>query len=159
MEIRYVTKTDSLLEISNVYECSWKYVYRNIVPQHYLDRIPVGQWAGRINRPSLILLDRGKIAGTASFCQSRWKAYGDYGEVVSLYLLPDYMGKGYGGPLLERCVEELGRRGFRKVLLWVLADNRRARKFYEKHGFTSSEVSMDTDIGGKTVREVLYLLH
>lgn len=55
-------------------------------------------------------------------------------------------------------MEELKQRGFDKVLLWVLEDNHRARKFYEKFGFVYSEVFMDDNIGGKDVREVLYLL-
>ena len=44
------------------------------------------------------------------------------------------------------------------MLLWVLEDNHRARKFYEKNGFIYSEVFFDDNIGGKNVREVLYFL-
>ena len=30
MEIRYITKDDNPLEISKIYESSWKYAYKNI---------------------------------------------------------------------------------------------------------------------------------
>ena len=60
--------------------------------------------------------------------------------------------------MLNKCIEELKRCGFIKVLLWVLEDNHRARKFYEKNGFICSDVFLDDNIGGKDVREVLYIL-
>ena len=40
MIIRYLQQEDDLLEISNIYECSWKYAYRDIIPQDYLNSIP-----------------------------------------------------------------------------------------------------------------------
>ena len=98
------------------------------------------------------------MIGTASFCKSRWEKYSEYGEIVSIYFLPDYIGKGYGRLLLDKCIEELKKCGFSKVLLWVLEDNHRARKFYEKNRFIYSGVFLDDNIGGKNVREVLYFL-
>lgn len=87
-----------------------------------------------------------------------YEKYSDYGEVVSIYFLPDYIGQGYGRQLLNKCIEELKRCGFKKVLLWVLENNHRARKFYEKNGFIYSEIFMEDNIGGKDIREVLYFL-
>lgn len=45
LEIRYITESDDRLVISRIYEESWKYAYKGIVPQGYLDAIPEGQWA------------------------------------------------------------------------------------------------------------------
>ncbi len=162
MEIRYINQNDNPLEISNIYESSWKYAYKDIIPQEYLDSIPTGRWANSINKVgmnNLILIENGMIIGTASFCKSRWEKYNDYGEIVSIYFLPDYIGKGYGRLLLNKCIDELKQCGFSKVLLWVLEDNHRARKFYEKSGFICSEIFMNDNIGGKDVREVLYFLN
>ena len=161
MKIRYVNQNDDLLEISNIYESSWKSAYKDIIPQDYLDSIPPGHWAGNINKTgwhSLALIENGLIIGTASFCKSRWEQYDNYGEIVSIYFLPAYMGKGYGTHLLKRCIEELNGLGYRNMLLWVLEDNQRARKFYEKNGFICSEAYMSDDIGGKELREVMYYL-
>lgn len=161
MEIRYITKDDNPLEISKIYESSWKYTYKNIIPQNYLNSIPTGQWANSINKigmNNLVLIEHGSLIGTASFCKSRWEKYSEYGEIVSIYFLPDYIGKGYGRLLLNKCIKELKQCGFSKVLLWVLEDNHRARKFYEKNGFIYSEVFRDDNIGGKDIREVLYFL-
>ena len=128
--------------------------------QDYLDSIPTGQWAKNINkigRNHLVVIKNGHIIGTASFCKSRWKQYNDYGEIVSIYLLPDYMGKGYGQHLLKRCIEELNGLGYNNILIRVLEDNQRARKFYEKNGFENSEIFLNDNIGGKELREVIYL--
>lgn len=159
MKIRYINKNDNPLEISNIYESSWKYTYKGIIPQEYLDCIPTGRWADSINKvgmKNLILIENEMIVGTASFCKSRWERYDDYGEIVSIYFLPDYVGKGYGRQLLNKCIDELKQCGFSKVLLWVLEDNHRARRFYEKNGFICSEIFMNDNIGGKDVREVMY---
>ena len=47
MEIRPVNAHDDPLAISDIYEQSWRYAYRGIVPQAYLDSIPHGRWARR----------------------------------------------------------------------------------------------------------------
>ena len=44
MIIRKMHQNDSREEISNIYEQSWKYAYKGIIPQAYLDSIPKGQW-------------------------------------------------------------------------------------------------------------------
>lgn len=160
MEIRYVAQNDCLSEISSIYEKSWKYAYKGIIPQDYLDSIPTGRWADNIHkagRKNLVMIEDGLMIGTAAFCQSRWKKYSNYGEIVSIYFLPEYIGKGYGRLLLNKCMEELKQCGFGKVLLWVLEDNHRARSFYEKNGFRCFEVFMEDHIGGKELREILYV--
>ncbi len=160
MEIRFLSSKDSLPDISNIYESSWKYTYKDIIPQHFLESIPKGKWAGSITKEgmhSLVMTEQGRIIGTATFCQSRWAQYPDYGEIVSIYFLPDCIGKGYGRHLLNRCTEELNRIGFQKILLWVLEDNQRARRFYEKNGFRCTGEYRNDVIGGKPLREVLYL--
>ena len=160
MEIRYLLPKDVLFEISSIYERSWKFAYKNIVPQEFLDSIPEGRWANRIVEKginSLVVIEDGSPVGTASFSRSRWKQYSDYGEIISIYFLPEYIGKGYGKHLLSKCVEELKRLGFCNILLWVLEDNHRARNFYEKNGFVcSGEYRIDL-IGEKELKELLYV--
>lgn len=161
MEIRYINQSDDPSEISNIYENSWKYAYRDMIPQEYLNSIPAGHWARSIHTVgmnTLILMENGMMIGTASFCQSRMEEYSDYGEIVSIYLMPDYMGKGYGTLLLGKCMDELKRCGFDKILLWVLEENHRARRFYEKNGLICTKIFKEDTIGGKKLREVLYRL-
>lgn len=160
MEIRYINQDDDLFLISNIYESSWKYAYKDIIPQNCLNSIPKGRWIKSITKEgmnNLVLIEKGIPIGTASFCKSRWERYNSYGEIVSIYFLPDYMGKGYGNHLLEKCIEELKSFGYDKLLLWVLEDNLRARRFYEKNGFVCSDEYINDNIGGKGLREVMYI--
>ncbi len=159
MEIRYITKSDDRLAISKVYEESWKYVYQGIVPQHYLDHISEGQWASHIeqaDRNNMVMVQDGIIIGTSGFGKSRTAEMDGFGEIISIYLLPEYMGKGYGRLLLRAVVDELKKIGFDKVFLWVLEENQNARHFYEKFGFVQSERCLVSNIGGKELKEVQY---
>ncbi len=158
-EIRYITQSDDRCAISKVYEESWKYAYQGIVPQDYLDSIPEGQWASRIeqeDRSNLVMVQDGKIIGTSGFGKSRMAEMNGFGEVISIYLLPEYMGKGYGRLLLQAVTSELGKMGFDKVFLWVLEENRKARRFYKKCGFVQTERCLISNIGGKELKEVQY---
>lgn len=159
MEIRYITPDDDMSEISGIYEQSWKFAYKDIIPQTFLDSIPKGKWVNTFSKgglESLVMTENGKPIGTASFCPSRWDKFKEYGEIVSIYFLPDHIGKGYGKALFERCITELKVKGFDKVLLWVLEDNTRARRFYKKNGFVCQNEFLEDNIGGKDLREVMY---
>jgi len=159
MEIRQLNQTDDLCEISRIYEESWKFAYRGIVPQDYLDSIKAGSWVeylGTPGRHSLVITEGGEYLGTASYSPSRSADSAGLGEIISLYLLPRSMGKGYGIKLLKAALEELEKLGYAEVFLWVLEENARARSFYEKAGFLPSGQSLEVNIGGKPLREVQY---
>lgn len=159
MEIRALQEADSRRAVSRIYEESWKFAYRGIIPQSYLDGIPAGLWARSLDQPGrdhLVVLEDGGPIGTASTGPSRWPDYPEDGEIVSLYLLPAYIGRGYGKALLAAAVRVLEAQGYRSILLWVLAENRRARAFYERAGFHMNGAVMKSVFGGKRVEELLY---
>ncbi len=159
MEIRYITQSDDRRVISKIYEESWKYAYQGIVPQDYLDSIPNGQWVSHIeqaDRKNLVMVQDGVFIGTSSFGKSRMAEMNGFGEIISLYFLPEYMGKGYGVLLLQAVVRELKKMGFDKAFLWVLEENHNARHFYEKCGFVQTERCLISNIGGKELKEVQY---
>lgn len=160
MEVRYITPSDDRMAISRIYEESWKYVYKNIIPQEFLDSIEAGRWVSALDSSdwyTLVCVEDGKYIGTSSFCRSRFPDYPKYGEIISIYLLPDYIGKGYGEKLFDKAVYELKKQGYDKLLLWVLEDNTLAKNFYKKHNFIETENVMDDNIGGKSLREVMYI--
>lgn len=160
MEIRYITPTDDKMTISRIYEESWKYTYKGIIPQDYLESIPEGRWVANLensNWSTLVCVDNGRIVGTSSFCKSRFNQFTGWGEIISIYLLPDYMGRGFGKALFDSVIVELKNMGYRNIFLWVLEENLRARKFYEKEGFILTDAYLDDKIGGKDVREIRYI--
>ena len=159
MEIRYIASSDDRTAISRIYEESWKHAYKGIVPQDYLDTIPVGLWAKCFDDPgvyTLICIENGKIIGTSSFSKSRSAKYPDSGEVISIYFLPEFIGRGYGSKLMGSVMDELNKLGFKEVFLWTLEDNDRAKHFYESNGFSCNRDYQDIIIGGKKLREVRY---
>lgn len=159
MQIRLLAANDDPLEISRIYEQSWKYAYKGIIPQEFLDSIPQGKWVYSLDtqgREHFVCVLDGKLIGTASISASRWESHKDCGEIISIYLLPEFVGKGIGRALFERCVRELESRGFERIILWVLEENRTARHFYERAGFICTGEYRNDEIGGKPLREVLY---
>ena len=159
MEIRTLRGGDDLLAVSRVYEESWKAAYRDILPDVYLDSLPAGRWVPYLRQAagrSLVLIENGRVVGTSSYGPSRAPALAGWGEIISLYLLPDVWGQGYGGQLLTATVRQLKRAGYRSLFLWVLEENRRARAFYERMGFTPCPVHREESIGGRRVRQVQY---
>lgn len=159
MTIRMMTRYDNKLEISRVYEESWKYAYKDIIPQGFLDSIPTGNWASKLDqngRKTLVMLENNEIIGISSFCESRFPEFKGMGEIISIYLLPQYIGKGYGTALLRAAIDELKKSGYNEIFLWVLEENYSARKFYEKNGFIKTDKFLDDNIGGKPLREIQY---
>lgn len=159
MEIRHLQQSDDRLEISHIYGEGWKFAYQNIVPQSYLDGIPAGKWAFCLDREgvhSLVMVEDGKLIGTSSYCKSRISEFEGYWEIISIYLLPGYVGKGYGKRLLHAVIRELAKLGYYDIFLWVLEDNHRARSFYEKEGLAFDGNRMSHVIGGKELTELRY---
>lgn len=80
-----------------------------------------------------------------------------YGEIISIYLLPEYLRKGYGKQLLQAAVDDLMRMGYKDIFLYVLEANAKTRHFYERFGFKANNTYLDDDIGGKSLREIQYV--
>ena len=60
MYVRYIKPEDDRMSISEIYERSWKYAYKDILPDSYLNAIPRGHWASVIDSPgwnTLILFE------------------------------------------------------------------------------------------------------
>jgi ribosomal protein S18 acetylase RimI-like enzyme len=87
-----------------------------------------------------MLGDDSKIIGMINFCHQL--------RVDSVW------GKGVGHAMMEFALAELRRQGYHEVVLWVFEANDRARKFYERHGFTIDGAVKDSGFAG--TQEVRY---
>ncbi|HEY0459435.1 MAG TPA: GNAT family N-acetyltransferase [Pyrinomonadaceae bacterium] len=56
-------------------------------------------------------------------------------EMQRIYMVERVFGKGIGEILLNHCRQTAKERGFQTIWLGVWEENRRAQRFYEKHGF------------------------
>ena len=56
-------------------------------------------------------------------------------ELYTLYVAPDWWSTGTGRALMDRVLAEVRAESYPGIILWVLKENRRARRFYERAGF------------------------
>lgn len=141
-KIRYADINDSKT-LGEIHSKSWKVAYKGIVPNEILETITVEKrqkyfekalsegWEEDANifndDESIGLICIGKCRDTdkPNTC----------GEIWGIYLLPEYWNSGIGSELIHWGLNELKKRNYDKVTLWVLEENINARKFYEKVGF------------------------
>ena len=60
----------------------------------------------------------------------------DQAEIQAIHSLPESWGTGLGAAMLHKALEDMAESGRKSVILWAFRDNTRARRFYEKQGFT-----------------------
>ncbi|GGW93770.1 hypothetical protein GCM10010383_24140 [Streptomyces lomondensis] len=77
-------------------------------------------------------------------------------ELYALYVHPEQVGRGAGRALLAESVARCSAAGHGRVLLWVLKENDRARRFYERTGFRPDCAEEPFEVDGVTVPEVRY---
>jgi GNAT superfamily N-acetyltransferase len=78
------------------------------------------------------------------------------GELWGIYVLSDAWGSGAGKALMDAGVEALRESGCHEAILWVLEDNPRARRFYEREGWALDGGRKDDEFLGVKVTEVRY---
>lgn len=145
---------------SHIYALSWKEAYKGIVSQRYLDDLSLERWTSRLENSAFsgyLLSDHQEAIATSSVGKSREEAYSDWGEILSIYVLPKYYHQGYGKKLLQYVMNQLHQQGFNKLFLWVLEENKIARSFYEKNGFSFNGEHAIIEIDSLPVVEVRYV--
>ncbi|MFJ3973918.1 GNAT family N-acetyltransferase [Streptomyces sp. NPDC090021] len=145
----------------------WQAAYAGIVPRSYLDAMTVEedtdrrrQWfsrPGRASRDLVAVGDRGPV-GWVCFGPLRGgtPGAGRAGELYALYVAPDLIGTGVGRELLDEAHAAMRGRGFGTSALWVLRDNRRARRFYERAGYRADGGTQDEVYDDVTLSELRY---
>ena len=69
-----------------------------------------------------------------------------------LFVRPAWQGRGIATVLIEAAASEARRRGFTRMRLWTPQGQRRARRFYEREGWTQTgDVHEDSPFGLPTV--------
>lgn len=75
----------------------------------------------------------GKVIGFACCQKSRDEDMINAGEIVAVYILKEYQGRGIGKLLMDVCYKEL--KEYKRIILWVLEDNKLSVGFYKSQGF------------------------
>ena len=164
MKIELVSRATAA-EVSRIYADSWKAAYRGIVPQSYLDQLSPDRWTDKLGnsghtafREDYVLLnDDGVRVATSSICAARDPAFAHWGEIMSLYVRPEYYRHGYGRALFSFVSNRLESAGFSRQYLWVLENNARARAFYETMDFRATENRTYWQVENSRLAEIRYI--
>jgi ribosomal protein S18 acetylase RimI-like enzyme len=126
--------------ITAVHDAAWRFAYDGMIPAKELNRIVARRgprwWDRAIRRGTAILvLELGNVVcGYATIGPNRARNLAQKGEVYELYMKPEYQGIGLGTRLFLAARRELARFGFDSVVVWALADNDIACRFYGNAG-------------------------
>lgn len=149
------------LAIAKVHVGTWQVAYRGIVPDDVLDAMDVQRRAAIVAEMNMLarpdeptwVAERDGIVGFAGAGPSRDED--GAGELYAIYVDPSEWGRGAGEALMDEAASFLRDR-FPDATLWVLRDNARARRFYEKHGWTFDGTTKDEERPGFVLHEVRY---
>jgi GNAT superfamily N-acetyltransferase len=164
MDIREATLDDAR-GIAVVHIATWQDAYRGIVPDDVLDTMDVdartARWHEGISAPEgpiRVATDDAKVVGWACYGPSRDDdARGPVGELYGIYVSSSYWGTGVGPALMDDALAWL-RVHFPVSTLWTLDANARARRFYERTGWTFDGTTKIDDRGTYVLDEVRYRL-
>lgn len=160
--IRQAT-VDDAPAIGSVHVRAWQAAYRGQMPDAYLDGLRAEDraegWARGLARdrsaaPVLVAEQDGAVVGFAAVGPAEEPT--GYGELYAINVDPDHWGTGAGWALLDAAHQALARLGYTDVVLWVLPGNDRARRLYERAGWTADGAERTQGVLGIVVDEVRY---
>lgn len=147
IRVRPATQAD-VPAIARIHVDSWRATYRGIVPDAVLDALSYAEheerWELRVGEDSTAMTfvaeeEDGAIAGFVIGGKERSDDPTYDAELYAIYLDPSRMRHGTGTLLVRALARALEAKGFKALLVWVLAYNP-ARHFYAA-------------LGGRFVRE------
>jgi len=172
-------RPDDADAVAGVHVRAWQSAYAGIMPAEVLDRLRVPAWAERrrLHRTAdddatfLTLVatdDADTVVGFVTLGSYRVEQNHEeldpaFGEILAIYLEPVRVATGVGRELMAAALAELSRRGYTTVRLWVLEDNHRARRFYERAGFkpdgerSTYEIALTNGRGPARLDEIRYV--
>lgn len=139
IEIRPASDEDAA-DLALAHEQAWRLAYTGIIPFPQLDRMiarrgPVWWRFALKHGAGLLVVDfNGQIAGYANFGATRrtWRNFRN--EIFELYLKPEFQGVGLGTRLFQATRTEIKARRPGGCVVWALAENEAACRFYRRLG-------------------------
>ncbi len=163
MQLRPAQPADALA-IAQVHVRSWQAAYRTLLPDDYLDQLRPEDRAPHYDfshtdpaKPqTLVATDASSILGFATTMPARDPDLAGFGELCALYVDPTHWSQGIGLALVSAARASLLQQGFRNALLWVLAGNLRADRFYQLDGWIPDGTRRTESLWNITVQEIRY---
>ena len=150
------------LAVARVHIRSWQVAYRTLIPDDFLDKLRPEERAARYDfatrdpqKPrTMLAMEENAVLGFATTSPSRDVDLPEHGELCALYVDPEMWGRGIGAALIAAARARLVEAGFRNALLWMLAGNIRAERFYRIDGWTPDGVRRTDASRGVVLDEV-----
>jgi len=146
---------------------SWQSAYRGQLPAEFLNRLS-DELENRTNfwRSHISTAGVGRHEIWTAEVESRLNGFAALGpardvdaagELYAIYVDPERWSQGVGGTLLAHSSDRLAAHGYSAAILWVLESNARARRFYERAGWsTDGGAKIENLPDGTTLQEVRY---
>jgi len=162
MNIRKANSQDAQ-DIGKVHVDSWRTTYKGILPDDFLNNLSYEQrtelWKKNISDATNYVLvaenKQNEIIGFATGGTRKTNSVPNATDLTSIYLLEEYQGMGIGKQLLKEIFAYFKLKGYEKVFVEVLAENK-TRNFYEYYGAQYVN-KIEIKIGGKIVEELIYV--
>ncbi|VSR93549.1 acetyltransferase, gnat family [Streptococcus pneumoniae] len=130
----------------------WREAYDDLLPAEFQETMTLERcrlFSQKYPENTLIAIGDLKVVGFISYGNFRDETM-QAGEIIALYVLKDYYGKGIAQKLMKAALTALNH--FSEIFLWVLKDNKRAIAFYQKMGFTFDGQEKILELG-KPIKE------
>ncbi|HHG7687498.1 TPA: GNAT family N-acetyltransferase [Streptococcus pneumoniae] len=130
----------------------WREAYDDLWPAEFQETMTLERcrlFGQKYPENTLIAIGDLKVVGFISYGNFRDETM-QAGEIIALYVLKDYYGKGIAQKLMKAALTALNH--FSEIFLWVLKDNKRAIAFYQKMGFTFDGQEKILELG-KPIKE------
>lgn len=155
---------EDAIAVARVHVRSWQAAYRTLLPDDYLDQLRAEDRAQKydfsnsdpLKPQTIVAVEDGVIYGFATTAPSREPDLPDHGELYALYVDPEQWRRGIGIALMSAARARLAGLGFRSAMLWLLAGNIRAERFYQCDGWACDGKRRTDLVWGITVNEVRF---
>lgn len=118
---------------------AWRSGFRGILPDATIDKYtqfaPCADMFQQILSSGTGTMYLARLGDTASGLLY-WLPEGNTVRIEALLTIPEVWGEGVAAALMNRVLADTV--GFHTISVWPFAENHRARRFYEKHGFSPS---------------------
>ena len=159
--------------IAAVQREAWFAAYTGIIPDEIIERVTAPDGGARVRQSFRTRPWQRMIVATPDEAQAGIVGYASFGpetdvlgapwphplstageerrvaELYALYVRPAWWSTGTGRALMDWVLTRSAAAGYSAVTLWVLRDNQRARRFYERAGFAPDGATNElTRLGG-----------
>lgn len=175
-EMKDIIQEEPSISIARVYEdmaetfakvhlLSWRQAYNNIFSIDYLESVTIDkqknsflQGIDNLNSFYFIVKLEDSPIGILHLSKKQDLITNDItGEIVSIYLLKEYCGNGYGRMVIDFAINYLKDNLCTNIFLWVLECNDRAIRAYKKYGFVF-DTNQREIFRGNTFKQFRYVL-